>query len=104
MTERRHLCYYEGLGDEWEAISVDFDIAVCGRSLDEVKALLKSAIRTYIEDANNEEEGARKRLLSRRMPKTVQFVWVLKILGQQVRQQLHLEKRSAAEGRFECPA
>jgi hypothetical protein len=73
--ERRFLCYFEGLGDEWEAISVDYDIAVCGRSLDEVKRLLKSAILSYIEDAGKEEESERERLLNRRMPWTVLLGW-----------------------------
>lgn len=51
MTKPLFLCYFERSGDEWEGISVDYDIAVCGRSADEVKTLLKSAILSYIEDA-----------------------------------------------------
>jgi hypothetical protein len=103
--ERRFLCYFEGLGDEWEAISVDYDIAVCGHSLDEVKDLLKSAILTYIEDANKEEERARKHLLSRRMPKMRQLSWTLKIIANRIRR-IPLKRGDAIfEGRFEfsCP-
>jgi hypothetical protein len=100
--ERRFLCYFEGQGDEWEAISVDYDIAVCGRSLDEVKRLLKSAILSYIEDAGKEEESERERLLNRRMPWTVHLGWKWRI----IRQELHLKRRSVVDGRFDltCPA
>jgi hypothetical protein len=102
MTERHFRYYYEGLGDEWEAISVEYDIAVSGRSLDEVKRLLKAAILSYIEDASKEDERARKRLLNRRMPWMVRLGWHLRI----IKNRLHLKSRSAAEGRFDltCPA
>ncbi len=80
MTKPLFLCYFERSGDEWEGISVDYDIAVCGRSADEVKTLLKSAILSYIEDANKEEKEARERLLNRRVPKMLQLQWKLSIL------------------------
>jgi hypothetical protein len=80
MTERQFLCYYECRDNEWEAISVDYDIAACGRSFDEVKTRLRSAIISYIEDADKEEKETRERLLSRRMPRIVQIRWKLKIL------------------------
>jgi hypothetical protein len=100
MDDRRFLCFYEGHGAEWEAISVDFDIAVTGRSFDEVKALLKSAIHSYIEDAEKQEPIARKHLLGRRMPAMVRLKWRLKIA-------LHNAARSRngtdlpSDGRFE---
>lgn len=102
MTERQFLCYFEGQGNEWEAISVDYDIAVCGRSLDEAKHLLKSAILSYLEDAGKEGARARDRLLSRRMPWTVHLGWKLKIFMQK----MHLKRRRPVGGRFDlsCPA
>src|ERR1019366_5282937 len=102
MTDRRFLCYYEGQGDEWEAISVDYDIAVCGHSLDEAKCLLRSAILSYLEDVEQEDARARRRLLSRRMPWTQRLLWKLRIFMQQLR----LKKRSPIDGRFDltCPA
>jgi hypothetical protein len=80
MTERQFRCYYECRGNEWEAISVDYDIAVSGDSFDEVKRVLRAAILSYIEDANKEDKETRERLLNRRMPKLVQFRWKFKIL------------------------
>jgi hypothetical protein len=103
--ERRFLCYFEGRGNEWEAISVDYDIAVYGHSLDEVKNQLKSAILTYIEDAGKERGMARKRLLGRRIPKTVQLRWFLKIIAHGARRPPLKRGDTAFEGRFEfsCP-
>ncbi len=105
MAEHRFFCYVEGLADEWEAISVDFDISVSGRSLDDVKTTLKSAILTYIEDAKNEGEPARTRLLSRRMPKRVQFAWVLKIFAHRFLRSPSKNADVHFEGRydFSCP-
>lgn len=101
MNKRGFLCFYEGQGDQWEAISVDFDIAVAARSFEEAKAALKSAILTYIEDAEALEPKARDRLLNRRMPLHVQALWRLKILLHKLR-----PGRKGADGRFElpCPA
>jgi hypothetical protein len=101
MAERRFLCYVEGIGDKWEAISVDFDIAVSGCSLDEIKTILTSAILTYIEDANKEEERARKRLLSRRMPRRVQFAWILKIIAHELFRSTSNNAGALFEGRYE---
>jgi hypothetical protein len=65
---RSLLCFASRRNGQWEAICLDFDIAVSGRSFDDVHAMLNRAITTYVEDANNEAEPARRALLSRRAP------------------------------------
>jgi hypothetical protein len=66
MTSVR--CFAHGRDADWEAICIDFDIAVQGRSFDEVKSLLNGAVQTYIQDACKEEPVVRDRLLNRRAP------------------------------------
>lgn len=66
--ERTVLCFAHGRDGAWEAICLDFDIAVAGRSFEEVKRLLDHALATYVEDAVKEGEPARKALLNRRAP------------------------------------
>ena len=61
-------CYAWGRQGDWEAICVDLDIAVSGRSMHEVMETLQNAIRTYIADAMQEDEMNRARLLNRRSP------------------------------------
>ena len=61
-------CYARGVPGHWEAICVDLDIAVQGRSFDEVKQSLNRAIETYIEDAMQEPPEVACKLLSRRAP------------------------------------
>lgn len=100
MANRTYLCFYEGAGSDWEAISVDFDIAVCGSSLDEVKTSLRSAIHTYIEEANKENKTVRDRLLRRRMPILVYFGWHLKIIWQNLRPK---KQNSLSDGKFDVP-
>lgn len=68
MMTKRVLCYAHGRPNAWEALCLDFDIAVQGASFDEVKALLDEAIRTYVEDACAESPETARQLLNRRAP------------------------------------
>lgn len=52
----------------WEAICVDLDIAVEGRTFEEVRRGLEGAVRSYVEDALNEAPADRDRLLNRSAP------------------------------------
>lgn len=62
------LCFAHGQGDRWEAICVDLDISVQGRSYEEVYEGLNEAIRTYIEDAMGESPAVSRQLLRRKAP------------------------------------
>ncbi len=66
-------CYAEGQDGDWEAICLDFDIAVQGESFQEVFQSLNKAISLYLETAAALPESDRLRLLSRRAPFTVKF-------------------------------
>src|ERR1043166_4037491 len=72
---REYLCVARRGGEWWEALCLDFDLAVQGRSFDEVRALLEEAANTYVEDAGAEAEPARSRLLARRAPLHVRALW-----------------------------
>ncbi len=73
--DRQLFCVARGKGERWEALCLDLDLAVQGRSFDEVRHLLSEAVSTYIEDASAEAEPARTRLLARRVPFHVRFLW-----------------------------
>lgn len=85
----RVLCYATGEGGQWEAICVDFDLAVQGGSFEEVLATLQEAVRTYIQDARAESAENARRLLNRRAPWTVRwrlaFDYLAHILGRRDR-------------------
>jgi hypothetical protein len=66
--ERPLIGIAKGHLGHWEAVSLDFDIAVQGETFKEVEALLREAVETYVEDAMREDEPTRARLLSRRAP------------------------------------
>jgi hypothetical protein len=69
MTERILTCYAEQHPDGiWEAICVDFDIAVTARSFQEARDLMEHAVRTYLEDVAQAAPEQRHRLLNRRSP------------------------------------
>jgi hypothetical protein len=68
MTQKRVVCYLHGVPGSWEGMCMDFDIAVQGMTLDEVKGRLAEAICTYIEDAMKEDARTQARLLNRRAP------------------------------------
>jgi hypothetical protein len=62
------LCYIEGRGSEWEALCLDFDLAVQGHSFDEVSDNLKIAIAQYIERVHQLPQAEQQALLNRRVP------------------------------------
>jgi hypothetical protein len=66
--KRNLQCIAHGHDGAWEAICLDLDIAVSGRSYDEVKMLLNQSIHSYIEDARNEDAATKRALLTRRAP------------------------------------
>jgi predicted RNase H-like HicB family nuclease len=65
-----------GREGHWEAICFDFDIAVQGRTFNEVAKLMDEAVETYVEDAMKEDETTRAKLLSRRAPLSVRLSWI----------------------------
>jgi len=65
-----------GHKDHWEAICFDFDIAVQGRTFNEVQRLMFEAVESYVEDAMKEDEATCKRLMSRRAPLSVRLSWI----------------------------
>ena len=62
------LCFAHGQGNEWEAICLDLDLAVQGRSYEEVYEGLSKAISTYVEDALKEGPEVGRQLLRRKAP------------------------------------
>ena len=76
MAVRKLLCSAEGSGNQWQALCLDFDIAVQGASFAEVQQSLSEAISDFVEAADMENEPARAKLLGRRTP-----VWVRLSMG-----------------------
>lgn len=70
-------CYAEGTERGWEAICLDLDIAVQGRSFEEVYRLLSEAIEQYVDYAKELPEAERARMLARKAPLTdrLRFLW-----------------------------
>ena len=61
-------CYAEGSQGHWEALCLDFDLAVQGKSFDEVYRELNSMIGSYVETVSEYPEKERRRFLNRRAP------------------------------------
>jgi hypothetical protein len=72
---REIFCVARGGGERWEALCLDLDLAVQGRSFDEVRGLLEEAVNSCVEDPNAEAEPARSQLLARRVPLHVRLAW-----------------------------
>lgn len=62
------LCFAHGSESGWEALCVDFDIAVQGDSFDDVKLMLDTAVQEYVRAIDNEAPADRLALLNRRAP------------------------------------
>ena len=76
VTYRRLRCYASGRHGDWDAICLDYDIAVHGSNFAQVNALLGEAIATYIEYANKAAPKARDRLLNRRVPFYIRLQYI----------------------------
>jgi hypothetical protein len=74
------LCYAYGHGNSWEAICVDFDLAVQGQSFEDVQERLNKMIRSYILDARQEDDQTASRLLNRRAPFSLRIKLAAKLL------------------------
>jgi len=74
------ICYAVENNDGWEAICVDFDIAVQGKTFNEVYETLGMAICTYIEDVAKEAPDQHYRLLHRAVPWYVKLPMQLRFL------------------------
>lgn len=72
------VCVAHGQGQAWEAFCLDFDLAVQGTSLAEVRSGLEDAIGDYVAAAETEAEPARSQLLDRRTPFFVRAGWGLR--------------------------
>jgi hypothetical protein len=74
------FCVARGHEGAWEAFCLDLDLAVQGRSFDEVKDLLEQVVAGYLASALAESEPTRSQLLSRRAPFSVRLTWGLRFL------------------------
>ena len=88
----------------WEALCLDFDIAVQAATFDEAKGILKDAIATYIEDAMKEDEPHKSRLLKRRAPLWVRLMWGWRFFVDTVRDRRDDGKNVAVGFPVSCPA
>jgi hypothetical protein len=61
-------CFAEGCEGKWEATCLDFDLAVQGRSFQDVYEKLSDQIALYVEGVAALPEPDRDRLLNRRAP------------------------------------
>ncbi len=61
-------CYASGREGSWEAICLDLDIAVQGRTFEEVSALLQEAIALYLQTVSELPDDERAAFLSRPVP------------------------------------
>ena len=69
MDRKILRCYAEGSEDSgWEAICVDLDLAVQGRTFQEVFDGLNEAIDLYVETLSELSKEDRLRLINRRAP------------------------------------
>lgn len=67
-VDRTIVCYAEGKGDQWEAYCLTFDLAVHGRSFDEVRQKISDQVALYIEGVSALPPEQREHLLARRAP------------------------------------
>jgi len=79
-------CIAEGCDDRgWQAICLDLDIAVEGRTLADVKTRLNAAVASYVQEALKLPEADRCRLLNRHVPFTLKLAYAFKLFWHSVK-------------------
>jgi predicted RNase H-like HicB family nuclease len=81
LATRTLHCYAEGRDGDWEAVCLDLDIAVQGRSFEEVFDSLQEAISLYLKTAADLPVDQRPALFHRPVP----FMVRLKFLAHAAR-------------------
>lgn len=104
MVKDRVWCHARGRSGEWEAICLDFDLAVQGRSFDEVLRLLEDAVNSYIQDALAESPETARRLLARKAPLWVRLRLVFSYLTHVIRSWRNRDGDHQAGFDLPCPA
>jgi hypothetical protein len=82
-TMKTLRCFAEGYPGHWEAICLDLDIAVQGKSMEEVFHSLSAAIDLYLEHVQELPENERAKLLNRQAPWPLRlrfFAHVLRVI------------------------
>ncbi len=74
-------CYAEGRPGNWEAVCLDFDLAVQGGSFDEVYKELNESISMYLEYVKSLPEEEHLQFLSRKVPFNLRLKFVLILLA-----------------------
>jgi hypothetical protein len=99
-------CFARGRPGEWEAICLDYDIAVQGRTFNEVEELLHDAIDDYVETARREPQEVRDRLLRRAAPLHVRWGYILGFVWHNVNHRRSRQDADKLEHSFQmsCPA
>jgi predicted RNase H-like HicB family nuclease len=70
-------CYAEGRDGDWEAICLDLDIAVQGRSFEEVFLSLQEAISLYLETVDDLPADQQPSLLHRPVPLLIRLKFLV---------------------------
>lgn len=80
-ANRTVICYAESREGKWEAVCLDFDIAVQGDSFEGVVHDLGTALHLYLQSVAGLPDADRKRLLARRVPLGARVQMAISIMG-----------------------
>jgi hypothetical protein len=104
MKNQPLVCIAIGRSDGWEAFCLDFDLAVQGRSFEEVKCDLHKAVKMYVEAACAEPEPARSQLLSREAPFFTRLMWAWRLFLATISRRANRDSSAPIEFPVTCPA
>ena len=97
-------CYAEGRDEQWEAICLDLDIAVQGRSMEEVFHLLHGAIGEYIAHALTLPADEQRRFLHRSAPLGLRLMFLARVLRMMLFAGFAGDRKTEAEFLVPVPA
>lgn len=101
MTTFRYFCVAEGCDESgWEAICLNLDIAVEGRTLADVKGRLIEAVESYMDQVSKLPEVDQRRLLNRAVPLGLNLKYAFRLFWHSFRSK---RRDGGLQASFEIP-
>ncbi|HEV8016355.1 MAG TPA: hypothetical protein VGP48_12530 [Stellaceae bacterium] len=95
-------CFFSQHGDTWEALCVDYDVAVQGHSYAEVYDRIITAVSEYLKYIETLPEGERARFRNRGVPLGVRLWCTVRVLWTVIRG--GSDHREGGSGIFNVPS
>ena len=85
MPVKSFLAFVERSGSRWDAVCLDFDLAVQGDSYEDVIDKLRDQVKLFLDGVGDLPAADQVRLMSRKVPLRLRLRWLLSVAWSMLR-------------------